>query len=93
MRTQFSGRGLTATRTQQDHTEERRRASDVSVAGSSEKESELEIALEEVPVNDHQATGLAGNAAKNAQGQFTVLKDALESRIWKRIDGDHPVVS
>ena len=40
----------------------------------------MEIILEEVPVGDHQANGLAQNAVKNVQGQFRVIKDALESR-------------
>ena len=56
------------------------------------RESELEIVLEEVPVNDHQADGLVENAVKNAQGQLRVLKDALESRIGRRTDGDRPIV-
>ena len=29
------------------------------------------------------------NAVKNAQGQLRVLKDVLESRINKRVEGDH----
>ncbi len=55
------------------------------------RESELEIALEEVPVNDHQANGLVENAVKNAQGQFRG-KDALESRIGRRIERDRPML-
>ncbi len=35
--------------------------------------------MEEVPVGDHQADGLAENAVKNAQGQLRVIKDALET--------------
>ncbi len=35
------------------------------------RESELEGVLEEVPVSDHQASGLVKNAVKNAQGQFS----------------------
>ena len=49
------------------------------------RESEMEIALEEVPVNDHQASGMVENAVKSAQGQFRALKDALESRIGGRV--------
>ena len=59
------------------------------------RESDVEIAMEEVPVGDHQANGLAEiaeNAIKNVQGQFRVIKDALESRHGRRIDGEHPVV-
>ncbi len=51
----------------------------------------IEIALEESPVNDHQASGLAENAVKNAQGQFNALKDALESREGRRIGGEQPI--
>ncbi len=43
------------------------------------REREIEIALEEAPVNDHQANGLVENAVKNqnVRGQLRVLKDAL----------------
>ena len=41
------------------------------------RESDVEIVLEEVPVGDHQANGLVGNAIENVQGQFRVTKDAL----------------
>jgi hypothetical protein len=56
------------------------------------RESDVEIVMEEVPVADHQANGLVENAIKNVQGQFRVIKDALESRQGRRIDGEHPVV-
>ena len=52
----------------------------------------MEIVLEQVPVGDHQANGLVENAIKNAQGQFRVIKDALESRHGRRVEGDHPAV-
>ncbi len=48
--------------------------------------------MEEVPVSDRQANGLAEGAVKNVQGQVRVLKDVLEGRIGRRTDGDHPVV-
>ncbi len=48
--------------------------------------------MEEVPVGDHQANRLAENAFKNVQGQFRVIKDALESRRGRRVDGEHQVV-
>ncbi len=32
------------------------------------------------------------NAVKNVQGQFRVLKDALESRVGRRSNGEHPIV-
>ena len=41
------------------------------------RETDVEI---EVPVGDHQANGLFENAIKNAQGQFRMIQDALESR-------------
>ena len=56
------------------------------------RESDVEIVMEEVPVADHQAKGLVENAVKNVQGQFRVIKDALESRDGRRVDGEHPVV-
>ncbi len=55
------------------------------------RESDVEIVMEEVPVGDHQANGLAENAAKNVQGQIRVIKDALESRCGRRVDGESQV--
>ena len=49
------------------------------------RESDVEIALEQVPVVHHQANGLVEIAIKNVQGQFRVIKDALESRCGRRI--------
>ena len=54
------------------------------------KETDVEIVTEESPVGDHQANGLAENAVKNVQGQFRVMKDALESRHGRIIEGEHP---
>ncbi len=56
------------------------------------RENDVEIVMEEMPVGDHQAHGLEENAVKNIQGQFRVIKDALESRHGGRVDGEHPVV-
>ncbi len=53
------------------------------------REASAEIVMEEAPVGDHLANRVAENAAKNAQGQFRVLKTALEIRINKRVEGDH----
>ena len=53
------------------------------------KECDAEIILEEAPVGDHRANGLVENAVKNVQGQFRVLKDALESRHGRRLEGGH----
>ncbi len=44
------------------------------------REASVEIVMEEAPVGDHQANGVARNAVKNAQGQFRVVKNTLESR-------------
>ncbi len=52
------------------------------------RERRGDCVMEEVPVGDHQANGLAENAVKNTQGQFRVIKDALESRHGSRVDGD-----
>jgi len=56
------------------------------------KETDVEIIMEETPVGDHQANGMIENAIKNIQGQFRALKDALESRLGARIDGDHVAI-
>ncbi len=56
------------------------------------RDTDVEIVLEAVPVVGHKASGLVENAAKNVQGQFRVIKDALESRHKRRIDGERPVV-
>ena len=55
------------------------------------RDTRMEIVMEEAPVGDHQANGAAEIAVKNAQGQFRAIKDALESRHKRRIDGEHPV--
>ncbi len=45
------------------------------------RETSVEIVMEEAPVGEHQASGVAENAVKNSQGQFRVMKSALKSRI------------
>jgi hypothetical protein len=57
------------------------------------KETDVELVMEEAPVGDRAANGSVENGVKNIQGQFRVLKDALESRLGVRIQGDHVVVS
>ena len=57
------------------------------------KESDVDIVIEESPaVGDHQANGTIGNGVMNAQGQFMAVKDALESRYGRRVEGDHLAV-
>ncbi len=56
------------------------------------RESGIEIVLEEIPANGHQANRLIENTSKTAQGQLRVLKDALESSIGRRITGEQPIV-
>ena len=56
------------------------------------RESNVEIVMEEVPVGDHQANGLVESAIKSVQGQFRVIKDALESRTNEKLHGEHPAV-
>ncbi len=48
--------------------------------------------MEDAPVGDHQTNGMAESAVKSAQGQFRVVKNALESRINKRVEGYHQAV-
>ncbi len=50
----------------------------------------MEIALGQVSAGDPQANGLVENAIRNVQGQFRMIKDALESRRGRRVGGDHP---
>jgi hypothetical protein len=57
-----------------------------------QRESDVEIVMEEAPVEDPRASGLAKNAVKNAQGQLRVISDALESRRGRRVDGEHQAV-
>ncbi len=45
--------------------------------------------MEESPVGGHHAKSVAEKAVKNAQGQFRVLKNALESRINRRVEGEY----
>ncbi len=52
----------------------------------------MAILLEQVPVGDHQLNGLVEGAVKFVQGQLGVIKDALESRRGRRVEGDHPAV-
>ncbi len=56
------------------------------------REIDVEIVTEEVPVGNHQAKWLVDVAINKAQAQFRVIKDALESRHGRRVDGEHPVV-
>ncbi len=43
-------------------------------------ESDVELAMEEALVGDHQARGAVESAAENAQGLFRIVKDAVESK-------------
>jgi hypothetical protein len=56
------------------------------------RESHVEIVMEESSVGDDQANALAENTVKNVQGQFRVIKDVLENRHGRQVDGEHPVV-
>ena len=56
------------------------------------KETDVELIMQESPVGDHQANGLAENAVKNVQGQVRTLKDALETRLKARLTEGHPAV-
>ena len=50
------------------------------------------IVLEESPVRESKANGVIENTVQQVQGQFRTIKDALESRIGKRIGGDSVLV-
>mgnify|MGYP003349086866 CR=1 FL=1 len=40
-------------------------------------------------MGDHQGNGKVGSAIRQVQGQFRSMKDALETRYGRRIEGDH----
>ncbi len=63
----------------------------VALKEAGRRDGEIEIALDESPVSDHQANGLVENAVKNAQSQFRVSKDTLGSRVGRRTDGGHSI--
>ncbi len=52
------------------------------------KESYVEIVLEEVASGEHQAHDMV-ESVKNLEGQLRFIKDALESRRERRLDGEH----
>ena len=49
---------------------------------------DIEVVMEESPVGEHQSNGQVENAIRQAQGVFRSMKDALESRLGKRLDGE-----
>ena len=52
----------------------------------------IEVVVEESPVGDHAANGVAEAAVKQVQGQIRATKDALEARYECRISGNHHVI-
>ncbi len=56
------------------------------------RESDIETVMEEALLGDRQANGAVENAVKNAHGQFRVAQDALEIKLDRRLDGEHPAV-
>ena len=56
------------------------------------RETNVELIMEEAPVGDHQANGAVESTIKSVQGQFRVIKDALESRLKEKLHGEHPAV-
>ncbi len=63
----------------------------LALKDAARRECHLQIVLEKVPVGDHQTNKLVENAVNDAQGQFRVAKDALQSRRGRRVDGEHQV--
>ena len=53
------------------------------------KELDVQVVMEESAVGDHQGNGKAESAIRQVQGQFRAMKDALETRYGRRIEGDH----
>ena len=48
----------------------------------------IEVMKEESPVGEHQSNGRIENTIRQIQGVFRSMKDALESRYGKRLEGD-----
>ena len=51
-----------------------------------------DVRMEESPVGEHQSNGMIENAVQRVQGQFRVIRDGLEARIGKRLDGNHKCI-
>ena len=60
----------------------------IALKEAAKRERGERIVLEAPPVYESQANGAIENAVQQVQGQFRVVKDALESRIGERISGD-----
>ncbi len=56
------------------------------------RELEAEVIREESLVGEHQANGEVENAARQIQGQFRAMKDALDTRYGCRVSGEHCAV-
>lgn len=50
--------------------------------------ADIEIVMDESPVGEYQSNGQIESAICQVQGVFRSMKDALESRLGKRLDGD-----
>ena len=55
-------------------------------------ESSLEMVMEESPAYDQAGNGVVENAVKIIQGQFRTMKEALQTRVNKKINGDHQCI-
>merc|ERR1712074_511408 len=64
----------------------------IALKDAAKRERGERIVLETPLVYESQANGAIENAIQQVQGQFRVIKDALESRIGERISGDKHIV-
>ncbi|MFM7989620.1 MAG: hypothetical protein ACKPKO_60935, partial [Candidatus Fonsibacter sp.] len=56
------------------------------------RELQLEVVCEESPVGESQALGTISSQIQVLQGQVRTIRDALETRQGRRIDGNHALV-
>ena len=64
----------------------------VALKEAAKMERDERIVFEESPVGESKSNDDIENAIQQAQGQFRKVKDALESRIGKRIGGDQALI-
>ena len=53
----------------------------------------VEVVMQESPVGDHAANGLAENAVKEVKGSMRAIKHSLEERLGVEIKGDRPILT
>ena len=60
----------------------------IALKEATKRERSERIVFESPPIKESQANGAIENAVQQVQGQFRAMKDALESRLGERINGN-----